>query len=210
MAPVHFSALVGLLALPFSHAFAPAVRIPSAVAVRPALTAVRPAAHSQAPAVCAAPARCAEPRLSARSGPPKTGGSYVNVRLVSQLILSQSFVFTLASSLSNGAPYRVLAGNDWLASPDALLIGVIAMLPLLVLNKALESSESPILAPMNLSTDLLVLSMFGSRSQPAVAFLVSLFLCGVRQPRARARAPPNNAPLNKSFSVPHGHRVVIG
>jgi hypothetical protein len=137
---------------------------------QPAL-ALGPAAH------CAPPSRCAAPRLSA--GPPSPGARYVNAKLVLQLILSQALVFNLATALSSGRTFQVWSENVPLGWPETPLVGALAVLPLLALNQVLESSESPAVAPMNLSTDLLVLSMFGSRAEPAVAFFVSLGLCSV-------------------------------
>ena len=111
---------------------------------------------------------------------PRTPGpKYVNVKLISQLLLSQALVFGLASVLSLGGTLRVWAENDSLGFPFSIVVGVVAVLPLLALNKLLESSESPTVAPLNLSTDLLVLSMFGPTSEPLIALFTSLALCSV-------------------------------
>ena len=98
----------------------------------------------------------------------------VNVGLVRQLTLNQLLIGWTIWSGGEGA--AVLARDAHFDSLLALPLGVLGVLPLIFISRKIERSESGVVADLNLSTNLLVLRLFGSEKQPVLALAASLFL----------------------------------
>jgi len=128
----------------------------------------REAAISLEP-LAARPQRPAETKLFA-AGADKSDGVVVNRGLVRQTVLNQALLgWTI---WTGGIGAQVLA-RDASFTPAAFLAGVAGVVPLIVMSRLIETSESAAVADLNLSTNLLMLRYFGDKPQPLVAFLVS-------------------------------------
>uniref|UniRef100_A0A7S2E028 EF-hand domain-containing protein n=1 Tax=Helicotheca tamesis TaxID=374047 RepID=A0A7S2E028_9STRA len=100
----------------------------------------------------------------------------VNLGLVGQLALGQAIV---GSTILFGGPgYQALIENASFG-PLAILLGVAGSALLISFGSLVENSEAPQLAGINLSTNMVVLRLFGSKPQPVAAFFVSAFLGGL-------------------------------
>lgn len=100
-------------------------------------------------------------------------GPYVNLGLVGQQAANQALVGS--TIWTGGASFQVLAQNAHFG-PSSLALGVLGLIPLLAFSQKVENSESPLLAGLNLSTNAVLLRMFGSTQQKEVAFTISAFL----------------------------------
>ena len=97
----------------------------------------------------------------------------VNFPLVTQNLANQALVgFQI---WTGGRGFTVLSEETHIGI-GALILGIVGVIPMLALSRAIETSESPIVLGLNLSTNMAVLRLFGSTSQPVVAFLVSLLM----------------------------------
>ena len=70
----------------------------------------------------------------------------------------------------------MVLSDQSLFGPVALILGIAGVIPMLALSRSIETSESPLVSGLNLSTNMAVLRLFGPTSQPIPAFVVSLFL----------------------------------
>jgi len=103
-------------------------------------------------------------------------GPYVNLRLVGQQAVNQAL---LGSTIwTGGVSFQVLTQNAHF-DPSGVALGVLGLIPLLAFSQKVEKSESPLFAGLNLSTNAVLLRMFGSTQQKEVAFAVSALLAGL-------------------------------
>ena len=100
----------------------------------------------------------------------------LNTGLVRQTVLNQAL---LGITIWQGGIGAQVLARDANFMPAALLLGVVGVVPLVVLSRFIETSESRAFADLNLSTNLLMLRYFGDKPQPFVAFAVSAFIAGL-------------------------------
>lgn len=100
----------------------------------------------------------------------------VNLGLVRQTVLNQAL---LGLTIWNGGIGASVLARDAEFGLPALLLGVVGVVPLIVLSRFIETSESRAFADLNLSTNLLMLRYFGDKPQPFVAFVVSAAIAGL-------------------------------
>ena len=103
-------------------------------------------------------------------------GPFVNLALVGQQAVNQALVGS--TIWTGGLSYQVLAQNAHF-DPSGLALGVLGPIPLLAFSQKVETSESPLVAGLNLSTNAVLLRMFGNTRQPEVALAVCAFLAGL-------------------------------
>lgn len=102
--------------------------------------------------------------------------SSINVSLILQNLGNQALIgYTI---LLGGSGYAVLTQRAHV-DPGALILGVAGVVPMLVLSREIETSESPYVSGLNLSTNMAVLNLFGPQARPALAGLISLVLATV-------------------------------
>jgi len=101
-------------------------------------------------------------------------GRYVGRLLFNQIILGSSIWI-------GGVGYEVLVRESDFASISSFVYGIIGVIPLLLFSYyGVETSESPYVSNINVSTNRLVLQLLGSKKfQPIVAFLTSLALASI-------------------------------
>jgi membrane protease YdiL (CAAX protease family) len=100
----------------------------------------------------------------------------VNFSLVRQTLLNQALIgFTI---WTGGYGAQVLVENAQFDT-NALAFGIAGVVPLIIFSRFIERSEAPAVADLNLSTNMLVLRLFGDKPQPVVAFVVSALLAAV-------------------------------
>jgi len=103
----------------------------------------------------------------------------INIPLILQNIANQALIgYTI---WTGGVGYQVLSQQAHFDTA-ALALGIIGVIPLITLSRFIETSESPFVSGLNLSTNMAVLRMFGSTPKPVSAFLVSIcvsFLTGI-------------------------------
>jgi len=99
----------------------------------------------------------------------------LNVNAIRQVIFNQALVgYTI---WSGGEGLRVLQADSSLSNiPITVVMGVVGFLPLLLLSRSVEGSESAAVANLNLSTNMFVLRIFGPVPRPIVAFIVSAII----------------------------------
>ena len=100
----------------------------------------------------------------------------LNTGLVRQTVLNQAL---LGLTIWNGGIGSQVLARDADFGLAALLLGVVGFVPLVVLSRSIETSESRAFADLNLSTNLLMLRYFGDKPQPFVAFVVSAAIAGL-------------------------------
>ena len=103
-------------------------------------------------------------------------GPVLNLSLVRQTLLNQILIgFTI---WTGGAGAQALARSAHFDTTSVLL-GMAGFVPLFLLSRQIETSESSVVADLNLSTNMVVLRLFGDTPQPLVAFAVSALLAVV-------------------------------
>jgi len=102
---------------------------------------------------------------------------FVNTPLLSQLLASQLIIAVAAAIVTRGSTLKIIAESIGYDHPAPIALGLLCVLPLVALNRFLETSESSLFAEINLSTNLFVYSVFGPRRQPVVTAIVSLGMC---------------------------------
>lgn len=113
----------------------------------------------------------------ASTGDSKPGTSpYFNIGLIGQSIANQAIIGS--TIWTGGAGFQVLSEYAHF-DQTGVLLGVAGLLPLVLFSRFVETSESPNVAGLNLSTEMAILRMFGPKTQPILAFLVSAVLGGV-------------------------------
>lgn len=106
----------------------------------------------------------------------KRRGPVVNLGLVRQTLLNQILIGS--TIWTGGAGAQALAKSATFG-PTSLLFGIAGFVPLFLFSRRIETSESSAVADLNLSTNMLVLRLFGDKPQPLVAFGVSALLGAV-------------------------------
>ncbi len=97
----------------------------------------------------------------------------INFPLVTQNLANQALIgFQI---WTGGSGFRVLSEESHFGV-GAVLLGIVGAIPMLALSRAIETSESPLVSGLNLSTNMAVLRLFGPTSKPILAFLVSLLM----------------------------------
>lgn len=109
-------------------------------------------------------------------GSSKASKPKVNLSLVRQTVLNQAIIGSTIWTGGYGA--QVLAKYADI-SLVAVISGIVGVIPLILFSRWIEQNEAPEFADLNVSTNMLVLRLFGNRSQPAVAFVVSALLAGL-------------------------------
>ncbi|KAG7351447.1 CAAX protease self-immunity-domain containing protein [Nitzschia inconspicua] len=108
-------------------------------------------------------------KSSGGSPSPPTAG--FNVGLIAQNLLSQAL---LGSTIwFQGPQYQVLTSKAEFG-PIGIGLGVVGLIPLLFISRQLETSDSYLVSGLNLSTNMAVLRLFGSKPQPVLAGIASL------------------------------------
>jgi len=107
------------------------------------------------------------------SGPPVV----LNVGLVAQLVLNQAIV---GSTIWAGGPgYQTLQKSADFFNGNPVALGVAGAAALVGFSRLVETSESPLVSGLNLSTEMVVLRLFGPNRQPLVAFVVAASMAGL-------------------------------
>ena len=97
----------------------------------------------------------------------------INFQLVLRNLANQALI---GSQIWTGGDGLKLLSQEAHFGPSAILFGIAGLIPMLQLSRAIETSESPLVAGLNLSTNMAVLRLFGPTKKPISAFLVSLLL----------------------------------
>ena len=100
----------------------------------------------------------------------------VNLRMIGQSLLNQAII---GSTIWTGGVGLETLMRYATVNPVAIGLGVAGLLPLLAFSRYVETSESPIVAGLNLSTEMAVLRLFGSTPQPIVTLGMSAILGGI-------------------------------
>jgi membrane protease YdiL (CAAX protease family) len=91
--------------------------------------------------------------------------------MVRSIIINQ-IVVGYSIWLTNGDGRALLSATQF--DPTSLVIGAAGGLAVIAVGRFIEKSPNPLFAELNLSTNMLVLRLFGPRPQPIVAGVVSL------------------------------------
>lgn len=130
-------------------------------------------------------------------------GPTVNFGLLRQTVINQALIGS--TIWTGGIGYQALADHARFGTP-ALILGLAGAVPLIFFSRFVETNESPAVADLNLSTNMLVLRLFGDKPQPIVALIVSAFLAGltglVEETTFRGLVLPTL--VNKYNSLPTG------
>jgi len=100
-------------------------------------------------------------------------GPVVNWSLVRQTVLNQGLV---GWTIWTGGYGAAVLAQDADFTTSAALLGVAGALLLISVSRLVETAETPTVADLNLSTNMLVLRLFGDKPQPFTAFAVSSLL----------------------------------
>jgi len=103
----------------------------------------------------------------------------INTTLIRQLVFNQGLIGY--SIWNKGLGYEVLtrdANFNPFTTPFVPL-AILGVLPLLALSYSIETSESPLVSTLNLSTDMQMLRIFGPKARPLVALGISAALAGL-------------------------------
>jgi len=144
----------------------------SAALVGPQLR--RPAAHgfsttsSISTSFSTPPARA---RLQPLQAAVEPTGPFLNTNMLRSIIINQ-LVVGYSIWILNGDGRQLLAATQF--DPVSLGVGVVGGAAVVAVGRFIEKSPNPLFAELNLSTNMLVLRLFGPRPQPIVAGLVSL------------------------------------
>ena len=98
-------------------------------------------------------------------------GPVVNSAMVRSIIINQ-IVVGYSIWLTNGDGRALLSATQF--DPTSLVVGAAGGLAVIAVGRFIEKSPNPLFAELNLSTNMLVLRLFGPRPQPIVAGAVSL------------------------------------
>jgi len=101
-------------------------------------------------------------------------GPFLNVGLATKLALNQALVGS--TILTSGSGLQLLEKVANFGDIRSFLLGITGVIPLLLFSKQIEESEAPAVANLNLSTNMVVLRLFGDSPQPITALIVSLVL----------------------------------
>lgn len=146
--------------------------------------------------------------------------SNINRSLIRQLVVNQALIgYTI---WTKGLGYNVLSSSATIPPYpliNFLLPIVLGAVPLLLLSALIESSESPLVSTLNLSTDMQMMRIFGPKPKPVIALVISLFLAAltglVEETTFRGEMLPSLAQWattagNLPFNVPVDQGVFYG
>mmetsp|Transcript_16760 Transcript_16760/g.34537 ORF Transcript_16760/g.34537 Transcript_16760/m.34537 type:complete len:413 (-) Transcript_16760:2450-3688(-) len=97
----------------------------------------------------------------------------INIPLITRNLANQAL---LGSTIWTGGNGLTILTEETRFGTGALVLGVLGVIPLVALSRAIETSESPLVSGLNLSTNMAVLRLFGPTSQPILAFFASLLM----------------------------------
>jgi len=97
----------------------------------------------------------------------------INIPLVVRNLANQALLGSQIWTGGNG--FTVLSEQTHFGTV-ALILGIVGVVPMLALSRVIETSESPFVSGLNLSTNMAVLRLFGPTSQPILAFFVSFLM----------------------------------
>ena len=100
-----------------------------------------------------------------------TGRPFLNKNMLRSIVINQ-LVVGYSIWILNGDGRQLLAATQF--DPVSLGIGVVGGAAVVAVGRFIEKSPNPLFAELNLSTNMLVLRLFGPRPQPIVAGVVSL------------------------------------
>ena len=95
----------------------------------------------------------------------------MNKAMIRSIIINQ-IVVGYSIWLTNGDGRALLSATQF--DPTSLVVGAAGGLAVIAVGRFIEKSPNPLFAELNLSTNMLVLRLFGPRPQPVVAGVVSL------------------------------------
>ena len=98
-------------------------------------------------------------------------GPVVNKAMIRSIIINQ-IVVGYSIWLTNGDGRQLLSATQF--DPTSLVVGAAGGLAVIAVGRFIEKSPNPLFAELNLSTNMLVLRLFGPRPQPIVAGVISL------------------------------------
>ena len=144
----------------------------SAALVGPQLR--RPAAHSFSTTSSISTSFSTPPpraRLQPLQAAVEPTGPFLNKNMLRSIVINQ-LVVGYSIWILNGDGRQLLAATQF--DPVSLGIGVVGGAAVVAVGRFIEKSPNPLFAELNLSTNMLVLRLFGPRPQPIVAGVVSL------------------------------------
>lgn len=97
----------------------------------------------------------------------------INIPLITRNLANQALIGY--PIWTGGSGFAVLSEETHFGA-GALILGILGVIPMLALSRAIETSESPLVSGLNLSTNMAVLRLFGPTSQPILAFFASLLM----------------------------------
>ena len=98
-------------------------------------------------------------------------GPFLNTNMLRSIIINQ-LVVGYSIWILNGDGRQLLAATQF--DPVSLGVGVVGGAAVVAVGRFIEKSPNPLFAELNLSTNMLVLRLFGPKPQPILAGLVSL------------------------------------
>ena len=98
-------------------------------------------------------------------------GPFLNKNMLRSIVINQ-LVVGYSIWILNGDGRQLLAATQF--DPVSLGVGVVGGAAVVAVGRFIEKSPNPLFAELNLSTNMLVLRLFGPRPQPIVAGVVSL------------------------------------
>eukprot|EP00585_Thalassiosira_rotula_P010156 CAMPEP_0196139290 /NCGR_PEP_ID=MMETSP0910-20130528/6616_1 /TAXON_ID=49265 /ORGANISM="Thalassiosira rotula, Strain GSO102" /LENGTH=402 /DNA_ID=CAMNT_0041399997 /DNA_START=51 /DNA_END=1259 /DNA_ORIENTATION=+ len=105
-----------------------------------------------------------------------SSSSSINLSLIVQNLANQ--VLIGLTIWTGGSGYDTLVEHAHLDA-NAVLLGVAGTVPMLALSRAIETSESPFVSGLNLSTNMAVLNLFGPKARPVLVAGVTAVLASV-------------------------------
>eukprot|EP00535_Pseudo-nitzschia_heimii_P007121 CAMPEP_0197174198 /NCGR_PEP_ID=MMETSP1423-20130617/825_1 /TAXON_ID=476441 /ORGANISM="Pseudo-nitzschia heimii, Strain UNC1101" /LENGTH=428 /DNA_ID=CAMNT_0042623101 /DNA_START=127 /DNA_END=1413 /DNA_ORIENTATION=+ len=114
-------------------------------------------------------------QMSSGDGDDKSSSSstQINTPLILRNLGNQALIGYQIWNGGNG--FTVLSEQTHFGAV-ALILAIVGVIPMLALSRAIETSESPYVSGLNLSTNMAVLRLFGPTPRPISAFLISLLM----------------------------------
>ena len=113
----------------------------------------------------------AQARLHPLQAAVEPTGPFLNKNMLRSIVINQ-LVVGYSIWLTNGDGRALLSATQF--DPTSLVVGAAGGLAVIAVGRFIEKSPNPLFAELNLSTNMLVLRLFGPRPQPIVAGVVSL------------------------------------
>ncbi len=131
----------------------------------------RPAAHGFSTASLSFSTPPPRARLQPLQATAQPTGPFINTNMLRSIVINQ-LVVGYSIWILNGDGRQLLAATQF--DPVSLGVGVVGGAAVVAVGRFIEKSPNPLFAELNLSTNMLVLRLFGPRPQPIVAGVVSL------------------------------------